>query len=293
MELTHHSEYGLIKTIWLKHVTHSFIDQDHISMQWQKLNFIEEPDFETALKEYSQFEDVIRKTGAQIYYFDTDKTLPLDSIYCRDNSIATDWGAIICSMGKEDRMNETRSAEFKFTEQKQKVLGRIIPPGRLEGGDVCWLDKETLAVGHSYRTNIEGINQLRAYLEPKGITVLKVDLPHYKGPGDVFHLMSILSPVDKNLLVIYSPLMPVSFRNNLKDMGYEFIEVPDHEFESMACNVLAIAPRQCIMLKGNPVTQSKLEEAGARVNAFDGNEISFKGGGGPTCLTRPMLRRKC
>jgi len=145
-------------------------------------------------------------------------------------------------------------------------------------------------VGHTYRTNQEGIRQLKALLEPYGVSVWVAAMPHYKGPSDVFHLMSVFSPVDKNLAVVYSPLMPISFRNGLLERGYHFVEVPDSEWDSMACNVLAIAPRECVMLAGNPVTKQRLIEAGCNVHEYAGTEISIKGGGGPTCLTRPLLR---
>jgi N-dimethylarginine dimethylaminohydrolase len=170
------------------------------------------------------------------------------------------------------------------------VLGSITAPGTLEGGDVAWLDEHTLAVGHTYRTNEEGIRQLTAFLQPLGVTVITVPLPHYKGTSDVFHLMSILSPVDTNLAVVYSPLMPIVFRNLLLQRGYQLIEVPDEEFESMGCNVLALAPRECLMVAGNPKTKAALEKAGCKVTEYKGEEISVKGGGGPTCLTRPLLR---
>ncbi len=147
-----------------------------------------------------------------------------------------------------------------------------------------------MAVGHTYRTNEEGIQQLKQLLEPNGVEVLVADLPHYRGKEDVFHLMSILSPVDANLAVVYSPLMPIKFRNELLKRGFELIEVPEEEFESMGCNVLAIAPRNCVMVAGNPKTKNLLKKAGCKVTAYVGNEISVKGGGGPTCLTRPLLR---
>jgi N-dimethylarginine dimethylaminohydrolase len=127
-------------------------------------------------------------------------------------------------------------------------------------------------------------------LEPKGIEIIIVELPHYKGKSDVFHLMSIFSPIDKDLAVVYSPLMPIKFRNELLNRGYSFVEVPDEEFESMACNVLAIAPKKCVMVKGNPRTQNELLKAGCTVRTYKGKNISLKGGGGPTCLTRPILR---
>ena len=193
-------------------------------------------------------------------------------------------------MGKYARINEPRSQKNTFIENKVPILGTIEAPGTLEGGDIVWLDETTLAVGHTYRTNVEGIRQLRAILEPHGVKVIVAELPHYKGKQDVFHLMSILSPVDKDLAVVYSPLMPIHFRNELIKRGFEFIEVPDEEFESMACNVLAIAPRNCVVVAGNPITKGKLEDAGCSVSTYKGEEISIKGGGGPTCLTRPLLR---
>ena len=170
------------------------------------------------------------------------------------------------------------------------VLGAIRAPGTLEGGDVAWLNEKTLAVGHTYRTNLEGIRQLKAFLSPHGVEVIVADLPHYRGVQDVFHLMSILSPVEKDLAVVYSPLMPIRFRNLLLDMGYKLVEVPEDEFVSMGCNVLAIGPRKCIMVEGNPKTQAVLEKAGCEVFTYKGLEISVKGGGGPTCLTRPLKR---
>jgi N-dimethylarginine dimethylaminohydrolase len=171
------------------------------------------------------------------------------------------------------------------------VLGRIEAPGSVEGGDVAWLDQHTLAIGRTYRTNADGIRQMRELLTPIGVKVLEVQLPHYKGPSDVFHLMSIFSPVAKDLAVVYSPLMPIVFREELVKRGYQLVEVPDLEFESMGCNVLAIGPRQCIIVKGNETTKARLLQAGCTVLEYEGQEISYKGGGGPTCLTRPLWRK--
>jgi N-dimethylarginine dimethylaminohydrolase len=169
------------------------------------------------------------------------------------------------------------------------VAGAIEPPGQLEGGDVVWLDARTVVVGRGYRTNDEGIRQYRAILGA-GIELIVVPLPHWRGPGDVFHLMSIISPIDRDLAVVYSPLMPVPFRESLLARGLSLVEVPDEEFDSMGANVLAIAPRTCVMVDGNPITRVRLEASGARVHVYDGAEISLKGGGGPTCLTRPLAR---
>jgi N-dimethylarginine dimethylaminohydrolase len=214
----------------------------------------------------------------------------MDSIYCRDAAIATSHGMIICNMGKEGRKNEPLAEQKAFEEQGIPVLGVISAPGTIEGGDVAWLDEKTLAVGHTYRTNEEGIKQITALLAPIGVDVIVVPMPHYRGPSDVFHLMSVLSPVDSNLAVVYSPLIPIVFRNELIKRGYELVEVPEAEFDSMGCNVLALAPRVCLMVKGNPITKERLEKAGCKVIEYEGAEISVKGGGGPTCLTRPVER---
>lgn len=262
----------------------------HLSEQWQELNYLSRPEFDSSLEEYDKFQEYFVKSNISLEYFPFNKNVQIDSIYCRDASIATDFGMIICKMGKGGRINEPQAHLDIYIENKIPVLGIIEAPGTLEGGDVAWLDKKTLAVGHTYRTNPKGIAQLKALLEPKGIDVVVVELPHYKGKSDVFHLMSILSPVDKDLAVVYSPLMPIKFRNELLNRGFELIEVPEEEFESMGCNVLAVAPRQCLMVAGNPKTQKLLEKTGCQVTTYKGEDISVKGGGGPTCLTRPMQR---
>ena len=194
-------------------------------------------------------------------------------------------------MGKEQRRAEPRNHQRIYEALGIPILGRIESPGTLEGGDVAWIGNNTLAVGHSYRTNLAGIEQLKGFLIPCGIEVVVVQLPHFRGPSDVFHLMSILSPLDRDLAAIYSPLMPIAFRNRLLEMGYDFVEVPEVEFDSQGCNILATGPGQCIIPKGNPITEQALRDAGCQVTAYSGDEISVKGGGGPTCLTRPLRRR--
>jgi N-dimethylarginine dimethylaminohydrolase len=192
-------------------------------------------------------------------------------------------------MGKRARQHEPAAQGRFFESLGLPIAGVIDPPGQIEGGDVVWFDERTVAVGHGYRTTDAGIAQLRAVLDP-AVEVVVVPLPHYRGPDDVFHLMSIISPVDADLAAVYSPLMPVPFREWLLDRGLRLVEVPDQEFATMGANVLALAPRRVVMLDGNPMTRARLEAAGAEVLVYDGSEISVKGGGGPTCLTRPLAR---
>ena len=285
-----HSESGKLTAVFIKKAAAAFIDDAHISQHWEALNYLGKPDITKALQEYDAFEQILKDHGAELLYLPQDDTVNMDSIYCRDAAIATEKGMIICNMGKEGRIKEPAAEQRAFEANGIAVLGVINAPGTVEGGDVAWLDPKTLAVGHTYRTNEEGIRQLTSLLQPLGVTVMSVPMPHYKGPSDVFHLMSVLSPVDSNLAVVYSPLIPIVFRNELIARGYELVEVPDAEFDSMGCNVLALAPRVCLMVKGNPITKQRLEKAGCTVIEYQGEEISVKGGGGPTCLTRPVTR---
>jgi N-dimethylarginine dimethylaminohydrolase len=290
MSETHHSEYGKINSIYLKHPTAAWKSQLAINDQWQQHHYLAQPNYQGALKEYEAFGKAINATGAAVTYFEANDLTSMDSVYCRDASITTDFGVILCTMGKSDRIEEPAACLTSYRNNDVPILGQIQAPGTVEGGDVAWIDEKTLAVGRTYRTNEAGISQLKAFLQPHGVEVKVVALPHYKGRSDVFHLMSILSPVDKDLAVVYSPLMPITFREYLLEKGYQLVEVPDEEFESMGCNVLALSPRDCLMVDGNPITKSRLEAAGAHVQTYQGAEISVKGGGGPTCLTRPFLR---
>lgn len=290
MKVTRHSEYLKLASVYLKSAKNSFLSEEELSEHWETLQYLSKPNFKKSLEEYAAFQTFFREKNISTCFFPINKKTKIDSIYCRDASIATDFGIIICNMGKQGRIHEPYAQLEAYKMNNINILGEIKFPGTLEGGDVAWLDQNTLAVGHTYRTNEEGISQLKGLLQPKGIEIIVVELPHYKGESDVFHLMSILSPVDKNLAVVYSPLMPIKFRNELLERGFQLVEVPEQEFDSMGCNVLAVAPRDCLMVAGNPITRKLLEDAGASVHIYEGNEISVKGGGGPTCLTRPIDR---
>ena len=290
MKVTRHSEYLKLASVYLKSAKNSFLSEEELSEHWETLQYLSKPNFKKSLEEYAAFQTFFIEKNISTCFFPINKKTKIDSIYCRDALIATDFGIIICNMGKQGRIHEPYAQLEAYKMNNINILGEIKFPGTLEGGDVAWLDQNTLAVGHTYRTNEEGISQLKGLLQPKGIEIIVVELPHYKGKSDVFHLMSLLSPVDKNLAVVYSPLMPIKFRNELLERGFQLVEVPEQEFDSMGCNVLAVAPRDCLMVAGNPITRKLLEDAGASVHIYEGNEISVKGGGGPTCLTRPIDR---
>ncbi len=284
------SEFHRLTRVAVKHPRHAFVDERTIAAQWKDLNFTAPPDLARAIDEFDRFTDILRSTGA-VVELPHDGSTTLDSIYVRDASVVCDRGIILCNMGKRSRSAEPASQERAFQALgAPAVAGRIEDPGRLEGGDVVWLDARTIAVGRGYRTNGEGIRQLRTLLADSIDELIEVPLPHWRGAGDVLHLMSLISPIDRDLAVVFSPLLPVPFRERLVERGVTLVEVPEVEFDTMATNVLSLAPRRALMLAGNTRTRAALERAGAEVIEYNGLEISIKGAGGPTCLTRPLDR---
>jgi len=292
MEFGCKSEVGLIKLLLLKHPKEAFISQRNVQSQWEELGYNGCPEYHRALEEYDDFVSILRRYVSEIYFLPEDNHTGLDSIYVHDPVIMTGRGAVICNMGKEKRMGELDAVEEFLEESGIYCLGKIIGEGRLEGGDVVIFDEHTLAVGQGYRTNIEGIHQLKEITEEFIDEFVVVPLPHWKGPDDVLHLMSFISPVARDLAVVYSRIMPVPFREWLIQRDIKLIEVPDSEYDTMGCNVLAVAPRKCIMIEGNKQTKHLLENEGVEVLEYKGEEISRKGAGGPTCLTRPLLRKE-
>ena len=292
MKVTAQSDVNKIQSILIKHPKYAFISQENIDFQWKKLNYSSCPNYDKALGEYEKFVELLKKEVSEIHYLPKNDRTGLDSIYVRDALIITNRGAILCNMGKEERIGEPDAVKEFLSELDIPILGVITGDGKLEGGDLIWLDERTLVVGQGYRTNESGIQQLKELCSELVDEFVVVPLPHWKGPDDVFHLMSIISPIDHNLAVVYSRLLPVPFRERLINRNIKLLEVPDSEFETMGCNILAIAPRKCIMLSGNPRTKQLLENEGVQVWEFKGEEISRKGVGGPTCLTRPLFREK-
>lgn len=284
------SEVGKIHSILLKRPREAFVSQQNIDAQWNVLNYIGGTDYQKALDEYGYFVELIKNEADELFYLPHHDQTGLDSIYVHDPVIITGRGAILCNMTKNERRGESAAIGEYLKTIGVPILGTLSGDGRLEGGDMIWLDEQTIAVGQGYRTNAEGIRQLKEFTRDFVTEFVVMPLPHWHGPTKVLHLMSLISPIDRDLAVVYSPLLTVPFRKWLLHRGVKLIDVPDNEFESMGCNILTIAPRKCIMLTGNPRTKDKLEAEGVEVLEFTGQEICHKGAGGPTCLTRPIYR---
>lgn len=284
------NEYGPIRLLVLSHAEATYRGQDLLDSRWRAEEFLGAPDFAEAGAEYRRFAALLGDAAPEVHFMPADERTSISAIYTRDSSIVAPGGVILCRMKNDCRRGEPAAAGDFFADLGVPVIGAIADPGTLEGGDFVWLDDRTCAVAHGYRTNGGGIRQLKALLGP-GVHVEVVPLPHHRGPGECLHLMSIVSPLDRDLAAVYSPLMPVPFREFLLGRGIELVEVPDEEFHpTMGCNVLAVAPRKCLVIDGNPATRARLEAAGCEVTAYKGEEISIKGCGGPTCLTRPLIR---
>ena len=248
-------------------------------------------DLEEARSAHDAFADALRAWDVEVLYHEEPLPEHADSVFVFDPALVTDRGTLLLSMGKELRRGEEEPLARTLQACGVPVYGRIEGAARCEGGDTMWLDHDTLAVGRGFRTNAEGVRQLRALLAPLGVTVLDYDLPYFTGLEACLHLLSLISPVDDDLAVAYPPLMPTAFWDELKRRGVRLLEVPEEEFaRTQATNVLCVAPRRVIMLAGSPVTQGLLEEAGCEVVTFPGEPLSFKAEGGPTCLTRPVWR---
>lgn len=247
-------------------------------------------DHSRAEREHAAFRGLLEEAGAEVVLAGPDAPGLLDAIFAYDPSLIIDAGAVLLRPGKALRLPEVALHEATYRELGIPIAGRIEAPGTVEGGDTLWLDPRTLAVGRGYRTNDEGIRQLRAILAPAGVDVLTVDLPHWRGPGECLHLMSFISPVAERLAVVYLPLMAAPFVMTLRARGWDVIEAPDEEFDRHGCNVLALAPRRVLVCDGSPTTRGRLERAGCEVMVYAGDEISHNRAGGPTCLTRPLLR---
>lgn len=249
------------------------------------------PDLAVARREHARLVELLGAVGAEVLFHEARQEGRADAIFVHDPAIVTDAGAIILSMGKDLRRGEELALAHRFQELGVPVLASLTGRARAEGGDLLWVNHDTLAVGQGFRTNDEGLRQLRRAVKDLGVRTIPVPLPYFEGPVACLHLMSLISLVDHDLAVVYPRYLPVPFWRSLKAEGFDFVEVPDAEFGTMGPNVLAVAPRRCIALEGNPETRRRLEAAGCRVDTYVGAEISLKAEGGPTCLTRPILRQ--
>ena len=254
---------------------------------WETCGWRAEPDAAAIAREHEAFCALLEEAGAEVLFAQSGADGNPDAIYTYDPALVSEEGALLLNPGKEIRRTEPAALGEDLERAGIPIAGRLSGNEWAEGGDCCWLDERTLLVGRGYRTNDEGISALRVLLP--GVEVLVFDLPHWHGRDEVMHLLSLLSPLAPDLVVAYPPLLPVRLAQLLEERGIDIVPVPDEEFDSMGTNVLALSPRIALAVDGNPETRRRLEEDGVEVLVYEGKELS-KGDGGPTCLTRPILR---
>jgi N-dimethylarginine dimethylaminohydrolase len=275
-----------LKRVIMKRPEEAFRDLSN----WKELGFLARPDYERAVEEHAQLVKALEEQGVLVLFLPEDDRTTADSIYAHDPVLITDSGAILLKPGKPVRRGEVSAMADALRAWHVPVLGVMHGEATAEGGDLLWLDEKTLIVGRSFRTNEAGCQQLARMLEPTGVRVVEVHLPCGQGRDEVLHLMSVISLVDRDLATIYEQMLPVPLFELLQERGFALIRVPEAEYPTLGCNVVATAPRNVIVFSGNPVTRGRMEEAGCRVTEIRGMEIGLKGNGGPTCLTRPLLR---
>jgi N-dimethylarginine dimethylaminohydrolase len=248
--------------------------------------FLRSVDLDLARREHDAFTELLASLGPAVHMLEADSPSP-DLVYTFDPLLVADRGAIPLRPGKANRMAEPAILEGWTSAAGIPTLGRIESPGTVEGGDTFWLRPDLLCIGRTLRTNDAGARQLAALV---GGDVRIFDVPYWRGPAELIHLLSVISPVADDLAVVYLPLLPVGLWELLNELGIRLLEVPDEEFATLGCNVLAVRPGVVILAEGNPRTRASLESAGCEVHTYAASEIGLNGSGGPTCLTRPILR---
>ena len=256
--------------------------------RWREAGWRAAPDPGRLAAEHEAFRGQLEAAGAEVIVAETSPQTGLDALYPYDPALVVERGALLLRPGKDSRLDEVEPLGDALRANGVPTAARIDAPATVDGGDTCWLDERTLLVGLSYRTNEAGVAALRDALP--NVDVIAFDLSHHRGRAELLHLMSVISPLDDDLAVVYLPLLPARLVELLAERGIELVEVPDEEFPTQGPNVLALAPRVALALDGNPETRRRLERAGVDVRTYRGDELSHKGEGGPTCLTRPILR---
>ncbi|MCB0908693.1 MAG: hypothetical protein KDB63_16425 [Nocardioidaceae bacterium] len=246
------------------------------------------PDPARAADEHAAFVAVLEAAGAHVDVLPPTEGLA-DACFTYDPVFVAGEGMIVLQQAKPTRMAEPPVLASELAALGVPELGRLTGPARADGGDLYWLDEQTLAAGRGYRTNALAHAQLRDLLAPQGIALVPFDLPHDQGPDMVLHLMSFVSAISDDLAVVYEPLAPVALLEALAERGVRRVPVSRDEYNALGSNLLALAPGHVVIFEGAPRLTADLRTAGVEVTVVDCSQFAL-GDGGPTCLTRPLLR---
>ena len=261
-----------------------------VADRWQDLGFHHAPDFPTAESQHESLCHELRAAGAEVTELSSAPQLSLDAVYAHDASLPTDYGVIVLRPGKPNRESEAPHHAAFWKTLQVPALGAITPHGNAEAGDILWLDPKILLIGRGYRTNASGIDQIRSMLAPHQVEVISAPLPYGTGPCACLHLMSLISLLDDHTALVDIPWLAVETVELLHSRGFKFIEIDSSERDTLACNILALGNNRLLAIEENRSTNARLRHAGFDVHTFPGSELCINGSGGPTCLTRPVLR---
>lgn len=285
-----HSMVGVLQRVLVCSPRTAGWDDPAAVGRWRELGFLRPPDFHRAQAQHDTLCRMLVEMGAEVLHMLSAPNLTLDAVYAHDAALPTDFGLIAMRPGKDNRLAESRQQREFCESIGISMLGEVQASGKTEAGDMVWLDAGTLLIGNGYRTNLLGISQMRDLLRPHGVEVLTAPLPYGQGPSACLHLMSLISLLDQKTALVDLPWLAVGTIELLKSRGYRFVEIDPSERETLACNVLALGNRRLVAIEENHKTNQRLRDAGFEVHTFPGSEICINGSGGPTCLTRPLLR---
>jgi N-dimethylarginine dimethylaminohydrolase len=285
-----HSMVGSLQRVLVCSPRTAGWNRPEYAARWRDLGFHHAPDFATAQAQHDALCSELAAAGAEVMELAPAPELSLDAVYAHDASLPTDFGLIVMRPGKPNRVFEGQHQGAFCSRFDIPTLAKIIAPGATEAGDIVWLDATTLLVGHGYRTNAAGTQQLRDLLVPKGVEVLSAPLPYGPGPSACLHLMSLISLLDEHTALVDLPWLAVETVELLKSRGCRLIEIDSSERDTLACNVLALGGKRLLAIQENGKTNARLRAAGFDVHTFPASELCINGSGGPTCLTRPLLR---
>jgi N-dimethylarginine dimethylaminohydrolase len=286
-----HSMVGALSRVLVCSPRNAGWNQPERAARWRDLGFLHPPDFEEAQTQHDALCRELERADAEILELPPASDLSLDAVYTHDASLSTDFGVLLMRPGKANRIPEGKHHGTFLNTLEIPVLAETTPPGTAEAGDILWLDSKTLLIGRGYRTNTAGISQIRDQLAPKGVEVTSAPLPYGPGPSACLHLMSLISLLDEHTALVDLPGLAVETVELLQSRTYRFIEIDPAERETLACNVLSLGENRLLALQENAKTNTRLRAAGFDVRTFPGSELCINGSGGPTCLTRPLLRQ--
>jgi N-dimethylarginine dimethylaminohydrolase len=285
-----HSMVGSLQRVLVCSPHNAGWNRPERAASWQELGFLHAPNFAKAQAQHETLCRELQSSGAEVVELPAAQDFSLDAVYAHDASLATDFGLIVMRPGKSNRVAEGGHHESFCEALDIPTLGKITAPGTTEAGDMVWLDSKTLLIGHGYRTNAAGIQQMRDLLSRKGVEVLPAPLPYGPGPSACLHLMSLISLLDEHTALVDLPWLAVETVELLKSRGFNLIEIDYSERGTLACNVLSLGNKRLLAIEENRKTNTRLREAGFDVRTSPASEICINGSGGPTCLTRPLLR---